>query len=95
MLVSTSRFFAPVLTYARLLIPHALPHDCLHASQRALNLGTIRDFISRELVSAETAGQISPELQLSQPHLEQLPAVRTGEINPCASVILKQAALSG
>jgi hypothetical protein len=64
MLVSTSRFFAPMPTYARLLIPHALPHDCLHASQRVLNLGTIRDFISRELVSAETAGQISPELQL-------------------------------
>jgi hypothetical protein len=50
----------------------------MHASQRTLDLGTIRNLLSREFVPAETAGQISPELQLPQPHLEQLPAMRTG-----------------
>jgi hypothetical protein len=67
----------------------------VHASQSILNLGAIRNVLSRELVPAQAAGQISSEPQLPQPDLEQLLATRTGQIDPCAPVIFEQAATSG
>jgi hypothetical protein len=79
-------------------MPHLLClllYNPVHASQRVLNLGTTGNLLGRELVPAQAAGQIGPELQLAQPDLEELPAVRTGQIDPCAPVILEQAAFSG
>jgi hypothetical protein len=67
----------------------------LHARQRALNLGTAVNLPGRELVPAQATGQIRPELELAQPDLELLLAVRTGQIDPCAPVILEQADSSG
>jgi hypothetical protein len=80
---------------ARLHRSHALLDDLLHASQCVLNLRTIRHVPGRELVPAQPTGQISPELELAQPHLEQLPAVRAGQIDACAPMILEQAVVSG
>ena len=60
-----------------------------------LNLGAIRNVLSRELVPAQAAGQISSEPQLPQPDLEQLLATRTGQIDPCAPVIFEHATTSG
>jgi hypothetical protein len=74
---------------------HALLDDLLHASQRLLNLGTIGDLTGVEFVPAQPTGQIRPELELPQPDLEHLLAVGTGQIDPCAPVILEHAALSG
>jgi hypothetical protein len=45
-------------------------------------------------VPAQPTGQICPEVQFPQPDLEQLPAAGTGQIDPRAPVILKQAAFS-
>jgi hypothetical protein len=70
----------------------SLLHNPGHARQRVLNLGTIGHVTGCELVPAETAGQISPELKLPQPDFEQLLAVRTDKIDPCAPVIFEQAA---
>jgi hypothetical protein len=43
---------------------------------------------------AQAAGQISPELKFPQPDLEQLVAMRTGQIDPRAPVILEQVVFS-
>jgi hypothetical protein len=67
----------------------------VHASQSILNLGAIRNLLSRELVPAQAADQIRPEPELPQPDLEHLVATRTGQIDPCAPVIFEQAATSG
>jgi hypothetical protein len=67
----------------------------MHASQRFLNLGTIRNLLSREFVPAQPTGQIRPELKLPQPDFERLPTARAGQVNPCAPVIFEQAATSG
>jgi hypothetical protein len=67
----------------------------VHASQSILNLGAIRNLLSRELVPAQSADQIRPELELPQPDLEHLVAVRTGQIDPHASMILEQVASFG
>jgi hypothetical protein len=53
-------------------------HNSVHVSEHVLNLGTPENLLSRELMPAETAGQICFELQLSQADLEQPPALRTG-----------------
>jgi hypothetical protein len=74
---------------------HALLDDLLHAGQRVLNLGTIGNLPRVEFVPAQAAGQISSEPQLPQPDLEQLLATRTGQIDPCASMILEQVASFG
>ena len=66
----------------------SLLHNPVQARQRVLNLGTIGNITGRELVPAETAGQISPELKLTQPDFEWLLAVRTDQIDPCAPKIL-------
>ncbi|MBO1908319.1 hypothetical protein J4G37_25955 [Microvirga sp. 3-52] len=66
----------------------------MHASQSLLNLGAIRNVLSRELVPAQPTDQIRPELELPQPDLEHLLAVGTGQINPHASMILEQVASS-
>ena len=95
MLIRATRFFAFVLASARLLTPHALSHNRLHARQRVLNVGPTGNLSGRELVPAQAAGQIRPELKLPQPDLKQLLAVRTGQIDPCAPVILEQADSSG
>jgi hypothetical protein len=95
MLMRTTTFYVAIATCVRLLIPHLVPDNHLHAAQRVLNLGKAGNLLGRELMPAQTAGQICSELQLPQPHLEQLPAVRTGQINPCAPVILEQAVVSG
>jgi hypothetical protein len=67
----------------------------VHAGQSILNLGAIRNLLSRELVPAQAADQIRPELELPQPDLEHLVAVRTGQIDPHASMILEQVASFG
>jgi hypothetical protein len=67
----------------------------VHASQSILNLGTIGNLPRVEFVPAQAAGQISSEPQLPQPDLEQLLATRTGQIDPCASMILEQVASFG
>jgi len=95
MLIHTTISSMAVPASARLHIAHPLPHDWLHASQCVLNLRTIRHVPGRELVPAQPTGQISPELELAQPHLEQLPAVRAGQIDACAPMILEQAVVSG
>jgi hypothetical protein len=95
MLIHTTTSFMAAVASARLYIAHPLPHDCLHASQRVLNLGTTGNLLGRELVPAQTAGQIRSELELAQPHLEQLSAMRTRQIDACAPVILEQAVASG
>ena len=95
MLIRTTTFYVAIATCVKLLIPHPLPDNHLHAAQRVLNLGTTRNLLSRELVPAQPADQIGSELQLAQPDLEQLQAMRTGQIDPCAPVILEQAASSG
>jgi hypothetical protein len=79
---------------ARLHRSHALLHDLLHASQRLLNLGMIRDLPGGELVPAQPTGQISPKVKFPQPDLEHLLAARTGQIDACAPNILEQAAAS-
>jgi hypothetical protein len=81
------------LTGPRLLC--SFLHNPVDASQRVLNLGTIGDLPGGEFVSAQTAGQIGPKVKFPQPDLEQLLAVGTGQIDPCAPVILEHAALSG
>lgn len=68
--------------------------NAAHAGQGILNVGTIRNLLSREFVPAETAGQVCPKLEFPQPDLEQFPAVRAWQINPYARVILKQTHLS-
>ena len=73
----------------------SLLHNPVHASQSILNLGAIRNLLSRELVPAQPTGQIRPELELPQPDLEHLVAVRTGQIDPHASMILEQVASFG
>jgi len=94
MLVGTTAFLAAIPASARRLIPHTLAHNCLHARQRILNLGAAGNLPGRKLVPAQAASQICPELQLPQPHLERLPAVRAGQINPYASMIFEHAAPS-
>ncbi|WP_262032075.1 hypothetical protein [Microvirga sp. Mcv34] len=84
---------ATSLAGSRLLCP--MPHGRLHASQRVLNLETIGDLTGVEFVPAQPTGQIHPELELPQPDLEQLLAVRTGQIDPHASMIFEQVAFSG
>jgi hypothetical protein len=73
----------------------SLLHNPVHASQSILNLGAIRNLLSRELVPAQSADQIRPELELPQPDLEHLVAVRTGQIDPHASMIFEQVASFG
>jgi hypothetical protein len=80
---------------AKLHRSHALLDDLLHASQRLLNLGTIGDLPGVEFVPAQPTGQIRPELELPQPDLEHLVAVRTGQIDPQASMIFEQVASFG
>ena len=80
---------------ARLHRSHALLRNLLHARQRLLNLRTIGDLPGGEFVPAQPTGQIGPKLQFPQPDLELLLAVGTGQINPCAPKILKQATFSG
>jgi hypothetical protein len=79
----------------RLHRSHALLDDLLHAGQRLLNLGTIGNLPRVEFVPAQSADQIRPELKLPQPDLEHLVAVRTGQIDPHASMILEQVASFG
>jgi len=67
-------------------LQHPLLHNPAHARQRVLDLGTMGNLLGRELVPAQTAGQIRPELELAQPDLEQLPTVRAGQPDPCAPV---------
>jgi hypothetical protein len=76
-------------------VSRLLLHNPVHASQCALYLSTIGNIAGRELMLAQTADQIGSELELSQPDFEPLPAVRTGQIDPCTPVILEQAAASG
>ena len=64
------------LAGSRLLGP--LLHNPVHARQRVLDFRTVGDLLGRELVLAQAAGQIRPKLQLAQPDLKELPAVRTG-----------------
>lgn len=70
---------------------YPLRDDPVHSGKRLLNLGPIGDIPRRELVSAQAAGQFSPELELPQADLERLPALRADQIDPRAPVILKQA----
>jgi hypothetical protein len=79
----------------RLYRSHALLHDPLHASQCLLNLGTTGNLAGCEFVPAQPTGQICSKMKFPQPDLELLLAVGTGQINPCAPKILKQAAFSG
>ena len=57
---------------------HLLCDDPVHSGKRLLNLGAIGDILGRELVTAQAAGQLGPELELSQTDLEQLSALRAG-----------------
>jgi len=95
MLICTTTSCVAIATCARLLIPHPVPDDHLHAAQRVLNFGTARNLLNRELVPAETADQICPKLKLPQPDLEPLLAVRTSQVDPCAPMIFEQVASSG
>lgn len=74
--------------------PHALFHNPLHVSQRLLNLRLASNLPGRKLVPAEPTDKVGPKLQLSEPDLEQLLAVRAGNVDPGAPEVLKQAASS-
>ncbi|WP_457093104.1 hypothetical protein [Microvirga sp. P5_D2] len=84
-----------LLVAAQRLMLHPLLHRLVHASQRPVYLSTIGNIAGRELVLAEPTDQIGSELELSQPDFEQLPAVRTGQIDPYTPMILEQATASG
>ncbi|WP_445503735.1 hypothetical protein [Microvirga sp. G4-2] len=87
-------FLRAVRVPARLHMPHVPFHELSHTSKSLLNLRTIRHILGRKLVLAQPANEIRPELELPNPDLEQALAVRTGQIDPCAPMILEHAASS-
>ena len=74
---------------------YLLFYNPVHAIKGLLDLETIRHIRGREFTPAQAADQICSELELAQADLERLPAMRAGQIDPCASAILKRAVASG